>query len=194
MIFKSRFVNDSFKVSSLKSLIVVYKNNDNLKSLYRTINTFKCNKLGKDEEYFLKHQSINFEMENKSRTYLIFKDNSLIAYFTLTFKSIDLSRLSKNKSKKLTAGESNDKNYPSYLIGHIAKDERVKIKNFISYILDQCLFILFKSQKLIGGRLVYLDCKDSFRLIKMYEDYGFRYFNRNENSGLKQYYLLLKEE
>ncbi|MCL2387725.1 MAG: hypothetical protein FWC89_09300 [Defluviitaleaceae bacterium] len=58
------------------------------------IDVFICK--DKDVEVFLKHKAIDFEMRDKSRTYLILDNDAfvrgtmtILAYFTLSLKSLE---------------------------------------------------------------------------------------------------------
>ena len=114
----------------------------------------------------------------------------MIAYFSVAVKSINLQPLNKNRRKKITAGESNSDNYATFLIGHLAKDDSVKYK-LGKHILDLALLVIYAAQNLVGGRLVYLDCKDTIELKNFYESNGFTYFNTSQVSQLLQYYKIL---
>ena len=80
--------------------------------------------------------------------------------------------------------------YSSYLIAHLAKDDSVKEK-MIDILLDHAFALIYEAQEIVGGRLVYLDCKNEPKIIKLYEENGFEYFNTSESTGLKQYYKIL---
>jgi hypothetical protein len=155
-------------------------------SIQNALSLFKCEK-NLDEEEFLHHKAIFFERHNKARTYLLIKNSKIIAYFSIAFKSIDLVTISKNKKKDITAGEEVE-TYSSYLIGHIAKCDGVEEKMFLA-LLDNAMSLIYEAQSIIGGRLVYLDCKNEPKLIEKYEEYGFEYFGTSAETGLRQYYM-----
>lgn len=180
-----------FKVNALSKIIKTFcEDKVSLNMFKETLSNFCCSK-NLDEEEFLKNKAIDYEIQNKARTYLLIDDNDFIAgYFSLAFKSIDLQEVSKTKKMDLTAGESYTTTYSAYLIGHIAKDDRIK-QSMGDFILDAAQSMLFRAQQLVGGRLVYLDCKDEVNLKKLYERNGFKYFNTSQQSGLLQYYKKL---
>lgn len=180
---------EQFKIIPLSTLLKVFNNKGVLDKAHSLLSTFKCEK-NLDEQNFLHHQAIDFENLNKARTYLIFFNKELIAYFSLSFKSIEFENISKSKKKLMTAGEVNAKTYSGYLIGHIAKSDNTEYK-VGSFIIDSAFDIFLKAQGLVGGRLAYLDCRDNEHLKKLYENLGFTYFQTSLKTGLLQYYKKL---
>ena len=177
-----------FIVVSLRGKLEEIKN-DNAKyqKLEKALSSFRCSK-SDDEEKFIKERAIDFEKTNKARTYLLVSNNAIIAYFTLAIKSIDFeSTVSPAKKKSISAGSSNTKTYSAYLIGHIAKDDSVQ-EEMGTIILDQCFDLIKESQKIVGGRIVYLDCKDEEKIKNIYITNGFKFLQKSENTQLLQYY------
>ena len=115
------------EISALGEIIKLLEENGvSLDVLRETLSTFKCKK-NLDEEDFLRKKAIDYEKQNKARTYVLFNENGEIAgYFSLAFKSIDLKPVTPSKVKAMTAGESNVETYSAFLIGHIAKNDTVK--------------------------------------------------------------------
>lgn len=182
------------EVISLRSKIEEVKSDKvSFNKLKEALSLFSCPK-NLDEEDFIHNKAIDFEQLNKARTYLLIKDNKIIAYFSLAFKSIDLELISKTTKKNITAGEKDVKTYSAYLIGHIAKDSNYK-QQIGCYILDMAMDLIYDAQRIVGGRLVYLDCKDEKKLIDLYTQYGFKYFNKyttlKDNIEYQQYYMKL---
>ena len=130
----------------------------------------------------------NYEIHNKARTYLLVDDEDfIVGYFSLAFKSIDLANVSKTTKRKIVGGQSNTDTYSAFLIGHIAKDDSVK-ELLGDAIIEAAENLLVEAQKIVGGRLIYLDCKDEPKLKELYERNGYKYFKTSELSGLLQYY------
>lgn len=155
----------------------------------RALSSFKCEK-NSDEEDFLHNKAIQYECKNKARTYLVYDESflHLLGYFTIAFKSIDLKNVSKTKRKDMTAGEDVE-TYSAYLIGHIAKNSDINADLKGTHILQHAKSVIAEARDLIGGRLIYIDCKDIEKLKTFYLDNGFKYFNTSEKTGLLQYYL-----
>lgn len=177
-----------FAILSLRKVIDSFPND----SLYKPSDLLACFncRLNADEEDFLREKAITYENQNKARTFLVADEKGIRAYFTLAFKSIDLKNVSNSFKKTLTAGESNADSYPVFLIGHIAKDDSV-IEHIGDDILQSALDLLLEAQKIVGGRLVYLDCRNEEKLKRFYERNGFKFFNTSSKSGLLQYYKKL---
>lgn len=175
-----------FEIVSLKSkLDSIGDNEASLELLREALKLFKCTK-NSDEEDFLHNKAIDFEIHNKARTYLLVDNNKVIAYFSLAFKSIDLSEVSGELKKDITAGNKSVTTYSAYLIGHIAKADTVKAR--LGYaLLDSAIDLILDAQKIVGGRLVYLDCKNNEKLISFYSNYGFKHF-KTSPFGLEQFY------
>ena len=178
-----------YEVCSLKEIISnLYETDGSLNGLQEPISHFHCS-IDSEEDEFFHFKMIDYECLNKARTYWVMDDDGIVAYFSLAIKSIDLQDISKSKRQKLTAGESRDSTYSAYLIGHLAKNDGVKdklIKDLLNFAFER----IYQAQRYVGGRIVYLDCKDNPSLKKLYEQQGFKYFNKSE-SGLLQYYIKL---
>ncbi|MGN0771838.1 MAG: hypothetical protein ACI4MI_04565 [Christensenellales bacterium] len=176
------------EIVALGEIIKTFENNKtSLDELKEVLFSFKCEK-NKDEEDFLHNKAINYEQHNKARTYLLIdKSGSIVAYFSLAFKSISLQGISKTRMKNIAGGEIEEKSYSAFLIGHIAKNDN--IHDVIGdYIIKVAENLLFEAQKIVGGRLIYLDCKDVPKLKSFYERNNYKYFNTSGTSKLLQYY------
>ena len=181
-------MDESIKTISLSSLIEQFESNKvSLDKLRETLFLFKCRK-NPEEEELLHKDAIFFEQKNKARTFLLVRDNKIIGYYSLAFKSVDLEEVSRTKRKDMTAGEVELETYSAYLIGHIAKADGICDK-LGHDMLDGARTLICKAQKYVGGRLIYIDCKDEEKLIRFYENYGFKYFNTSPKTHLKQFYL-----
>ena len=175
-----------FIIVSLRAKLEEIKSDKaKMHKLQKALSLFNCSR-NNDEQTFLREKAIDFEYSGKSRTYLLISKNKIIAYFSLAFKSIDLVTVSSSTRRRMTAGE-NVETYASYLIGHLAKDDSVSEK-MIDILLGNAISLILESQKIIGGRLVYLDCKNETKLINLYTEYGFKHFNISK-SGLIQLYM-----
>lgn len=176
------------EIVSLRAKLEELKDDEASLTLLRdALSRFTCAK-NPDEEKFIREKAISFENLKKARTYLVIHDNEIIAFFAVSFKSIDLEGVSKSKRKDMTAGEPDVKTYSAFLIGHLAKKDGVPFR-LGEYLLDMSLDLICEAQKLIGGRLAYLDCKNEPGLISLYESYGFKHFKTNTETGLEQFYI-----
>lgn len=179
-----------FEIISLNEKIKETVDNEaEFSKLKSALCNFKCSK-NLDEQDFLHNKAIDFELHNIARTYLLISNQGIIGYFSLAIKSISLEDCTKSKRKDITSGRSNENHYPAFLIGHIAKDERIS-ESLGTTLLDCAITFIYEAQVLVGGRLAYLDCKDEQKLKNLYEGYGFKYFNTNPTTKLLQYYIKL---
>ncbi|MFI3165091.1 MAG: hypothetical protein R3Y45_02305 [Bacillota bacterium] len=141
------------------------------------LSKFTCGK-NSDENDFLHNTVFVHEDSKKSVTYLMLKDNQIMAYFSLAIQMIELEGVSKNQIKKVTQGTSPMKNtdgekiYSSYLVGHFSKNDSNEERGFGDEMFEAVYRVLNQSQELVGGAIVYLDCLDE--LITYYKKYGFK--------------------
>ncbi len=141
------------------------------------LSKFTCGK-NSDENDFLHNTVFTHEDSRKSVTYLMLKDNQIMAYFSLAIQMIELEGVSKNQIKKVTQGASpmqntdGEKFYSSYLVGHFSKNDTNESEHFGDDMFEAVYRVLNQSQELVGGAIVYLDCLDE--LITYYEKYGFK--------------------
>lgn len=88
----------SFSVLRLNEL----STESELVAVKKLISSFSC-PLNDEVERFLKNNALDFEAKNQSVTYLVFYENSFVAYFTLANKLIQVQkdRISKTVLKRL---------------------------------------------------------------------------------------------
>lgn len=147
----------------------------------------------KDVETFLKERALIFAKQGISQTHLVFtsykKSNILCGYFTLAnkefvYKHNSRHKLSNTIFKKLKSyGHFDSKlkiirvNAP--LIGQIGKnffeDEYRKLIKGDELLKIACDKII-EAQRIIGGKIVYLECEDISCLKDFYSDNGFVLF------------------
>lgn len=146
-------------------------------SIARLINEFACPK-NPDVERFLKNKAIDFERAHNARTYLIASnDGELLAYFSLSFKDVNIAneKLSKSVVKKLDSFNKNAKTIRTFLIGQIGKNANVENNPIILQdIFDRIFEILLSARQLIGGRAVILECQPIAKLLDLYKCYDFK--------------------
>ena len=141
------------------------------------LTTFNCNK-NEDLEKFIKDpsKSVCFEENHTTRTYLFLDDDlNLIAYYTITLKVLDTSRISsKSLIKRLDGIDKTRKNIPCYLIAQLGKNTNCKHK-IGQYLLDSAVQTIKESKELVGGRFILLDSVNEKEVIEFYthEDNGF---------------------
>lgn len=164
----------------------------------KVMNTLACfSSHNKDVEAFLKERALVFAKQSISQTHLVFasykQKPAFIGYFTLANKEFIYKingkyKLSNNICKRLknfgqadTFCHSIKVNAP--LIGQIGKNYFVK--EYTELITgDELLKIacdkIMEAQRILGGKIVYLECENLNRLVNFYSDNGFVIFGERK--------------
>lgn len=160
--------------------------------------------LNPDIERFLKENAIQFAKEKKSITYLVADEEAgeILGYFTLAHKAVVITAegFSKTMKKRISRyavlnEESNTFTVSGFLIAQLGKNYAVEGGNLIkgTELMHLAQNELLELQHRAGGGLVYLDCEADARLIRFYENEGFRLFGEriSQNDG-KRYLQYMK--
>jgi len=156
------------------------------------IASFSCK--DKDVENFLKNKSFEFEKRDKSRTYLVYDKEMfktgefvLVAYFTLSLKSLDFrDTLSRYKVKDIDGFSKDVSGVAIALIGQFGKDED-KAKNIAGKeILDICMSYIYQVHTLIGGRYVLIECLDLDKVVDFYRNNSFEVLQLDKSDNYLQ--------
>ena len=148
-------------------------------NLKAAVYSFSCR--DKDVEDFLKNKAFEFDKRNKSRTYLVvdeeqFNEDEPIIYgfFTLTFKSLELGEnLSKSVIKRIDGFSKDVQSTEAVLLGQLGKNRKYQNNIDGQIILHYALGIVGKVHKLVGGRIVFLECDENPKLVDFYQRNGF---------------------
>lgn len=160
---------------------------ENTQSLLSAV--FRCSR-NFDVENFLLNKAIRFEMADAAATHLIINDEQQItAYFSLSFKTLDLN-ISRTLWKKLSNGLGENGKIKAFLIGQIGKNDLVKSEINLGDILNTAFEKIYLAKQNVGGRVVILECEDNPKLIALYEKYGFKIIETKENQTLKTMYII----
>lgn len=172
------------------------------------LSSFSC-PLNKDVEYFLHKNAIIFDKQGVSKTHLIFAsykgESKLAGYFTLANKTITIGKiptLSKSMRKKINKFATFNQEFKIYhisapLIAQLGKNYATGCKELITG--DELLKIacddVQESQRIIGGKFVYLECEDKPKLLDFYESNGFvnmgkRRLDKDETELMSGDYLI----
>lgn len=120
---------------------------------------------------------------------------SIIAYFTLSNRAIDISELGKNKKKAVLGdypGRDGLKYAPTFLIGQLGRSDNYSHEDLPGDILiNECYYMLSAVSKIIGGKTLVLDCRghmyDNF-----YYEQGFKkLYDQPDENGLWTVYKKL---
>ncbi|MCL2016436.1 MAG: hypothetical protein FWG68_09355 [Defluviitaleaceae bacterium] len=165
-------------------LVDVNPNTELETHIKNAIQNFNCKDA--DVENFLKNKAFDFERRNKSRTYLIFEDKSLVAYYTLSLHSIVFEEsTSKNLVKKLDGFSKDVQSVGIILIGQLGKDFNLGKNISGAYLLDECLSAIIDVKRIVGGRYTMLECAEIPKIVKFYKNNGFEVFQKIDDKYLR---------
>lgn len=172
------------------------------------LSDFSC-PMNKDVEHFLRHTAIEFAKQGIASTYIImasYRDEYVLAgYFTLANKIFCMDRDSfpnmkwKRRIAKFGQFDSTIKRYTlsAPLIGQLGKNYSHNYDKLITgdELLKLALDKVAEMQRIVGGKIVYLECEDKPKLLEFYSENGFvnfgkRMLDRDETSTLSGEYLV----
>lgn len=164
----------------------------------RIISDFSC-PYNKDVDEFLHMKAMEFSKQRLATVYLVFASYKekpvLVGYFALAQKyfHIDVARrgsigsnLRKRIKKFATYDEQINKCIVSApLIGQLGKNYQNGYDKLITgnELLKIACDTVKEAQRILGGKLIYLECEDVHSLIKFYEGNGFINFGRRKLDG-----------
>ncbi len=163
-------------------------------SVEGALSSFSCER-DIDVQNFLKDLAVQFERDQQAATFLLFNDKAskdghlqLDGYFSLALKVFSFEGDISNRTKKRLSGKT-DNQVPAYLIGQLARNDLTP-KGTGAKLLELAIQYIKNAQAYIGGRLVYLDCKDE--LLPYYTSKGFQFIQRNpDREELNQLYIVI---
>ncbi|EBI2485730.1 GNAT family acetyltransferase [Listeria monocytogenes] len=176
------------------SLSDLLKSDSTEEEITLLLSSFECKSLShgaSDVEEFLHSKAIVFERFDIARTYIVmstYKKVPFIAgYFSISNKPLIISKrnfstISGGMQKKLMGvGHKTDmQNYEikSYLIGQLGKNYNSISKKAKAASGNDILGLAYEKIKeanaIVGGRIVYIECENNIKIIKFYEENGFR--------------------
>ncbi len=157
----------------------------------RFLGTFRCSK-DPDLEHFLHENAIFYEKKDRARTYLIIdSDNerdTIVAYISLAITHLEVANdtcLSKTIQKRM---DLHDGMTNAYLIGQLAKDDR--IEEYIGHdLIRLAIDLIHTGFEMFGCRTICIDCKEP--LVKFYEGEGFIKIGPKSCDGLYRMVYLI---
>ena len=168
---------------------------------------FSC-PINRDVEYFLHAKAVEFSKQGLSKTHLVvtsYKDKPVICgYFTLCNKIMSvspkaLSSTFRKRIYKFAKWNPVVKEYsvPAPLIAQFGKNFTNGYDKLISgdELLKIATDMVMQFFRIVGGRIIYLECEDTEKLICFYSDNGFvnfgkRYLDREEVDRVNGTYLI----
>jgi hypothetical protein len=135
-------------------------------------------------ESFLKEKAVDFDRRHKSRTYLIvgveYDSVPILGYYTLTMKTLELAEtLSKTTIKRIDGFSKDVQATEAVLLGQLGKNQRFEDQITGQSILDDALDTIYSIHYLVGGRIVFLECEETPKLIDFYGNNGFEPLQRS---------------
>ncbi|AGI47936.1 hypothetical protein TALC_00942 [Thermoplasmatales archaeon BRNA1] len=175
-----------YHISSLSSLVDTVGES----AISKHLSTYRCARDSEREDY-LHNKAITMEKRQMSRTYLALgSDGNILGYFTIGMKCMhvpDETPISNSTRKKMNIDDRTGV-AQSYLLGQLGRDDRSE-KGFGRALLQEALGILCRANKMVGCRLVRLDCADE--LVNYYGQTGFFFVGKNESENLNQLAILI---
>jgi hypothetical protein len=172
-------------------------------TLLEVISSFKCSK-DVDIEGFLNNKAVLFNRKGKSRTHLLLNQDALetgsieiLAYFSLAIHMLKIPEgTSANQVRRLDGlyarkGSEPITEIPSFLIGQLAKNDTYASEISGSLLLEYALSDIASAQEIVGGRVAYIECRDTPKVISFYEQNGFKILRRDPDDGLIQMYCII---
>lgn len=175
-----------FIVAKISQMIQIY-GEEQIKTL---LSKFSC-PINLDVENFIKQNAISSDKQGFSTTRLVFASYKgapvLVGYFTLANKVLVVSRsckLSNRLKSRLNRfgtynQELKQREIPAPLIAQLGKNFAYAQHKLITgdELLEIATEYVRKALRLLGGRVVYLECEDDPRLIHFYARNGFVAFD-----------------
>lgn len=173
----------------------------------RLLSSFSC-PLNKDVEKYLHEKAILYAKQGISPTFLVYgsyKEKPVfIAYFTVTSKTFTIrsANVSSKQFRKIKKfGKYNFEfkhcEVTAPLIAQIGKNFTNDYNKLIQgdELLEMAINKVKEAQKILGGKVVYLECEDKPFLIDFYKSNGFcefdkRNLDRDEKEDLCGQYLI----
>lgn len=156
------------------------------------LSDFSCPK-NKDVEYFLHNRAIEFAKQSITQTQLIFMQHKgeprLVGYYSLTQKSISvkdegLSSKLRRRFAKFGTRDVLNRGYvlPAPLIAQLGKNYTDELNHLITgdELLHLALEKVKEGQMIFGGKIVYVECEETPRLVEYYTRNGFKEFGKRD--------------
>ena len=153
--------------------------------------------LGKDVEDFIHNKGIDFARQRIAITFLVFleKDESLclVGYYTLANKFVSVSgnMLSKTMQKRIEKFAQFDTKLERYLVsmpliaqlGRNFAYEKSDTEFTGAALIELACKRIIQVQKIIGGKMTYIECASNPKLHEFYSKHGFVTFGEREREN-----------
>jgi len=171
----------------------------------KILSSFSCPN-NKDVENFLRDKAILFSRNEIAKTYLVFwssessdfgsSSRELVGYYSISTKPLSIhrnalgSRMKSAKWREIcrianVKTKEEDCILSAHLIGQLGKNFSSGNNLLISghELLNLALQKIYEAQKLIGGRIVYVECEDKEKLLSFYDKNDFQLVGKRMLDG-----------
>lgn len=152
---------------------------------------FSCPPNPDVEKFLTKRSAIDFAKQSIAQTFLVYASyrgkNVLCGYFTIANKYIvvgshSVSKITARRLRKFAMPNISDDNLVimAPLIAQLGKNYMNDYRKLITgdELLKMAIDKVSAAQRIIGGKVVYVECEDIDILKKFYEDNGFVIFGK----------------
>ena len=152
---------------------------------------FSCPPNPDVEKFFTKRAAIDFAKQSIAQTFLVYASykgkNELCGYFTIANKYIvvgnhSVSKTTARRLRKFSMPNISDDNLVimAPLIAQLGKNYTNDYRKLITgdELLKMAIDKVSAAQRIIGGKVVYVECEDIDILKKFYQDNGFVIFGK----------------
>lgn len=181
---------DGYKQINISDFVNALTSEVGASDVRSVLPTFLC-PLNKDIEEFYRLKAYEFDRQGISKTTLVFasykQEPVLVGYYTLANKIIVVrkSAVSSNNWRRVKRfgihqKDNNTCTMSAPLIGQLGKNYYGGYNGLISGsdLLQMAIDQVKQSQRILGGKLVYLECEDKPQLIDFYKSNNFYEFDR----------------
>ena len=137
-----------------------------------------------DLEDFLTYKAIPYQKTGFGKTYLCVDSEkleqgemSIMAYFTIAQKSVDITSLSNKRKRKVLGnypGRDHLETIPAYLIGQLGRNDQYSNDDLSGeQLLNECYHAISMAAMIVGGNMLVLECRQHM-FGKFYEKQGFK--------------------
>lgn len=194
----------------LNDMIRSIPTEEDIKKLLFSFSTYKAQDSSgaEDVEYFLHNKAIQFEKMDLARTYLVmstYKSNPvLVGYFSISNKPLSIPnkqfrKLTNSMQKRLMGiGHKTEQStfiIKGYLLGQLGKNfsDEARSANCCSGndLLQLAYRKIAEAHRIVGGRILYLECENVEKIINFYKANGFNLIDAFETEN--GYCMMVKQ-
>lgn len=144
---------------------------------------FACSR-DSDREDFLHNKAVLFEKRGMARSYLAIEDGSIVGYFTLSIRCMQVpeGQPESNSLRKRMNIDPDNGVAQTFLLGQLGRAD-CSCKGLGVELLEDALSYVRRANEIVGCRVLRVDCTND--LIPYYERHGFTYIHTTEPTATK---------